>query len=407
MNIIVVNDYGSVTGGAAQVAIVSLNALAAEGYNVTFISSVSPVDRIIDTSKVRLVNFGHSDLLSNSSRTNAAFRGIWDFECSSKLKVILNDYNVKDTIIHFHTWTKSLSPSVFRAALDKNFKIVVTLHDYFAVCPNGGLYNYKSQTHCSKKPMSFGCALSNCDVRGYAQKQWRFARHLVQKQFSGIPKSIRNFISISDYSENILRPYLPDFSKFYRVRNPIDVLQKPNVKENISDGFVFVGRLGSEKGGDLFARAAKEAKVRAVFIGQGPQENHIRRSNPNAVIMGWQDRSVVVQEIKKSKSIVFPSLWHETQGLVVSEAAALGVTAIVSDCCAAKDSIIDGKTGLLFKGGDLNDLITKLRMIDNNTSFEKELGKNAYDFYWEDPSTPSTHAKELIMCYEDILLSTS
>jgi len=33
---------------------------------------------------------------------------------------------------------------------------------------------------------------------------------------------------------------------------------------------------------------------------------------------------------------------------VVLEAAALGVPAIVSDACAAKEAIIDGETGLLF-----------------------------------------------------------
>ena len=44
-----------------------------------------------------------------------------------------------------------------REALGRDFRVVVTLHDYFSVCPNGGLFNYVTQKHCLKEPMSISC----------------------------------------------------------------------------------------------------------------------------------------------------------------------------------------------------------------------------------------------------------
>lgn len=403
MRIIVVNDHGSVTGGAAQVAIASLNALADSGHDVTFVSSVPPVDSGIDTSKVRVINFGFDDLLGNPSRLSAAVHGLWNFRCAREFGVLLDEYKSDNTVIHFHTWTKSLSPSVLREALNRKFKVVVTLHDYFSVCPNGGLFNYVSQQHCLKEPMSIGCVLTNCDARSYAQKQWRYVRHILQTTCAGMPSLIRNFISISDYSERLLKPHLDPSARFFRVRNPIDIPRGSFPDGELGSGFAFVGRLSPEKGASLFAAAAHQANVQAVFVGQGPEMDRVRESNLNAVLLGWQNRAGVISHMCRSRAIVFPSLWHETQGLVVGEASALGIPVVVSDGCAAKDGIVDGETGLLFRRGDTKDLVEKLKLLNHNPDLARRLGHMAYARYWATPSTLETHVQELLSCYKEVV----
>ena len=403
MRLIVVNDHGSVTGGAAQVAIASLNSLAEAGLDVTFVSSVGPIDNSIDTQKVRVVNFDFDDLLGNTSMIMAAAHGIWDFRCAKRFGAVLDEYSSNDTIIHLHTWVKSLSSSVIFEALRRRFKVVVTLHDYFSVCPNGGFYNYTTQKHCLIAPMTAACALTNCDQRSYSQKIWRFARHLVQNNLGGMPKYIDGFISVSDYSEALLRPYLRPDTKFFRVQNPIDITQAPKPSENKSNAFTFVGRLSPEKGATLFARAAKRANVKAVFVGQGIEGREVIKINPEAELLGWNDRLGVISHIRASRAIVFPSQLHETQGLVVTEAAALGIAAIVSDDCAARESIIDGETGLLFRAGDIDDLMEKITNLSSDPALALRLGQTAYDQYWADPSTLDKHVQALVKCYEEVL----
>lgn len=403
MRIIVINDHASVNGGAAQVAISSLNKLAEKGLDVIFFSAVTPISPQINASMVHVINVGLKDLSHKNSFLEAALRGIWDSRCSKKLSLVLDECSPADTIIHLHTWTKAISSSVVREAYKRGFKVVCTLHDYFTICPNGGLYNYNSRTHCHLNPMSFQCWLTNCDSRSYIHKIWRNIRQIVQNKFGLMPRAINNYISISDFSEKFFIDFLPMHVKFYRVRNPVDI--KPNQRANpaASNYFVYVGRLSPEKGARLFAKAAMIAGVNAVFVGTGIDEDKIRIENPRAKILGWLGRDDVADVISNSRALVFPSLWYETQGLVVYEAAALGVPSIVSDCCAARDGIIDNVTGLLFKNGCEIDLADKLRFLKNSDAKVRELGSSSYDFYWKNPPSIEQHVDQLIDCYKKIL----
>jgi len=406
LRVIVLSDYGYVNGGAAQVAISCLGGLVKAGLDVSFVSSVGPVADLIDRDLVHVFNFGYHDLLDNPSRVEAAILGIWNSRCADRFREVLESYDPKDTIIHLHSWVKSLSSSVVKVAIDRGFRVVCTLHDYFSVCPNGGLYSYTQQKQCPLSPMSFACVIDNCDSRNYAQKLWRVGRQLVQRRFGGIPEGIKYFITVSDYSEELLRPWLPSTSVFFRVTNPIDIGKNEPSAVAGNTVFTFIGRLAPEKGPDVFAAAASLSGVQAVFVGSGPMEKTVNALNRSASVLGWRDREGVTHAVRNSRAIVFPSRWHETQGLVVQEAAALGVPAIVSDSCAAREAIVDGKTGLLFRSGDSHDLSRMLSLLDHDPELAARLGKSAYDDYWDAPSTIEIHCKQLIECYRNIMSRT-
>ena len=85
----------------------------------------------------------------------------------------------------------------------------------------------------------------------------------------------RHFITVSDFSETILRPFLPPQASIYRVPNPINVPREPPVLVANNESFVMIGRLSSHKAPLLFARAASRLGLTPVFIGEG---NAVRRS---------------------------------------------------------------------------------------------------------------------------------
>ena len=381
-------------------AISSVNALSKLGCDVTFLFAVGPLDKSVDVTKVNVIDFKFTDLLGYSSKYQAATTGIWNSLASKNFSRLLDEYESTETIIHFHSWTKSLTTSVMRLAIDRGFKVVVTLHDYFSICPNGGLYNFKERKHCLKQPLSLDCALTNCDARSFFQKNWRFVRAYVQKYIGLMPVGVKNFITISDYSEDLLRPLIGLDAKYFRVKNPIDIHQKPFPNINNSKKFTFVGRLSPEKGATIFAEAAKLAGVEGVCVGDGPLMHELRVLNSGLKFTGWLGREDVVKHISNSRAIVFPSLWHETQGLVVAEAAALGIPSIVSNGCAARDAVLDGKTGLLFQHGNVESLASALQFLAKDGQAANSLGRNAYNAYWNSPSTLDKHAYELIKVYK-------
>ena len=217
-----------------------------------------------------------------------------------------------------------------------------------------------------------------------------------------MPSNIKYFITVSDFSKNILQPLLPASSRFYSVTNPINTEISHPSDPSKELFFTFVGRITPEKGADLFAQASALSNVPAQFVGDGSYVNFVKNLNPGAEYLGWQDFSGVTCSLKRSRALVFPSRWYETQGLVVKEAAALGIPAIVSDSCAASESIVDGETGLLFRSGDVVDLVSKIKLLNNNPQFARNLGLAAYNKYWEEPENLQRHIDELLACYNSI-----
>lgn len=400
--IVIINDFAHVNGGAGNVALSSAIGLANHGYDVIVFSAVEPVMQELVRAGVKVVVTGQYEILKDTNRLRAATQGIWNYKALQEMAKMLASLDTENTIVHVHSWTKALSASVVGIAIRHGFKIVCTLHDYFSACPNGGFFDYPRQVICKKHPLSFGCISTNCDARSYPQKLWRVARQAVQSKFGLMPKGIKHFITISDFSEMVLKPFLPQDSAVYRVENPINVVRQVCVDAGANDSFIFVGRLSPEKGVALFAAASNRIGLAPIFVGEGESLELIKTICPTAQTTGWVSSENVLKYLVTARALILPSLWYETQGLVVAEAAALGIPAIVPDSCAARDMVEDGKTGLWFRGGDENDLMAKMRTLQRS-NIASRFGRAAFEKYWKKPSTLELHISQLESCYRNIL----
>jgi glycosyltransferase involved in cell wall biosynthesis len=402
MRIVIANDFAHVNGGTAAVAIDSAIGLARRGHRVSFFSAVGPADARLSEAGVEVVCTGQYEILRDPSRVRAMCQGLWNSAASRALNSHLNGNGREDTVIHLHGWNKALSTSVARAAMSRGCKIVCTLHDYFVACPNGGFFDHSSLRHCHRKPLSFSCIACNCDPRSYSHKLWRVARQVVQEGVGGLPGSVDAFVVLSRLSTNILRPHLPREARIFEVQNPIDVPRQPPVEVEKNRDFVLVGRLSPEKGGALFASAAREAGVPALFVGDGSSREEIASAYPSAIMTGWVPKERVADYFARARGLVFPSLWYEAQPLVLLEAAARGVPAIVSDGCAGAENVEDGVTGLLFRNGDIESLSSALRRMSDDALVQR-LGRAAYERFWAAPFTLARHVDGLECVYGELI----
>jgi len=401
-DIVVVNDYAHIQGGGSKVAIVSAAALARRGHRVTFFAAVAPVDPDLAASGAEIVCLGQPDMLGDPSALRAALRGLWNGEAGRRFGTLLDRLDPACTVVHVHGWMKALSSSVVRAATDRGFRVIGTLHDYTAVCPNGGLFNYRSAAPCTLTPLSPRCIATDCDARNYGHKLWRVARHAVQQRRGGFSRPFGRYVCLSDLNRRLHAGRLPEGARMEMVRNPIDVPRGPPADPACHDTFLFVGRLAAEKGPLLFATAAAEAGVPAAFVGDGYLAAAVRAAAPQAELTGWQPAEAVARRLRHARALVFPSLWPETQGMAVSEAAALGVPAIVSDGCAAREAVEDGVTGLLFRSGDSADLRRQIERCRDDALVAR-MGRAAHARFWADPPTVDAHARALVALYAQVL----
>jgi glycosyltransferase involved in cell wall biosynthesis len=77
----------------------------------------------------------------------------------------------------------------------------------------------------------------------------------------------------------------------------------------------------------------------------------------------------------KHDILILPS-FNEAIGMVVPEAMACGLPAIISDTCGAKTYIQDGENGFIFKTYDYKDLAEKILLLSDN-NLRKKFSENA------------------------------
>lgn len=393
----VINDHGFINGGQAKVAIDSAKGLQARGHRVIFFCASGPPDADLLASGVEVVCLNQPDILDEPSALRAMSRGIWNPRAAEALSALLAPLDPVSSVIHCHGFAKALSASIGPVITGSRIPHVYTMHEFFLACPNGGFYDFQKREICTRRALGASCLTTNCDARHAVHKAWRVVRQGVIWSAGKLPGRLRNVIYISQTQLRTMEPYLPREARLFSVPNPIMVEKRRRAPIETNDIFLFVGRLSPEKGGALFAEAARRANVRAVFIGSGPEEAAIRAINPDAEIVGWVAPHEVQAWLDRSRCLVFPSVWYETFGLVAYEAQARGVPVVCGVWNSAAESLADERCGVLY---DRSDASTLAAALDRVASGEAPIdGQAIYDRYWSAPLSMDNHVDRLEAVY--------
>ena len=373
INIVIVNDFNYIQGGASKVAIDTARLLKNEGFNVYFFSAVNKENEKIEG--IKYINTNQNEALKEKNKLKGIINGIYNFKVKKEFKKLLKTLNRDKTVIMVHGWTKALSSSIFDIAFKMKFKVILTLHDYFTACPNGGYFNYKENKICKRKPLSWKCIKCNCDSRNYAFKVYRLVRQFVQNKIVRLNEKLKNVITISKFSEKILQQTLGKNTKITRIHNPIDMdydIEKVDPSKN--EYYLYVGRISKEKGVDLFCQAITELGLKGIAVGDGDEKDKLEKQYPNIEFVGWKNKNEVKQYMKGARTLIFPSRWYEGAPLTPLEAMQYGIPCIVSNVSAAVDYI--NGNGEIFELTK-EDLKDKILNCNNNI---KEYSLKAYNF---------------------------
>ena len=398
---VVLNDYCHVQGGASRVAVDEAVALAARGLRVIFLGASGPVCDQLKNAPVEVVCLEQPELLEVGKNPGVIVQGLYNRQAKRRMEEILRGCDPARTVVHLHGYTKALTTSPVRAAADMGFAVVCTLHDFYTACPNGAFFDFQKRAVCPKRGLSADCIATHCDKRRYAHKLFRVARGAAQRALGHLPQAVKHYITLSDNSVRILRPYLPPEAQFYPLENISEVEKAPPVDVAGKKAIVAVGRLDIEKGVEDLLAAARQTGVPLVFVGDGPLRP-LADAAPDCRVTGWVTPRQVMAELEEARCLVFSSLWYETYGLVVAEAAARGIPAIVSTVSAASERVRDGVEGWHVRAGDAGDLARCL-MLTRDDAAVRAAGLAAYARFWANPPTRERHVDGLLAVYERIL----
>lgn len=371
LNVIVVDDTSRNFGGTAKVAYETVRVLCSRGFNVVYFAGYGPADQRLDDVRVEEVR--DKPFLENLPKLRGAVAGLWSYATYKKLRELLSEFNSSDTVVHIHSWTHALSSSVFSACKHAGFKTVVTLHDYFLTCPNGGLYDYVHDELCEKKPCSLACIMCNCDKRSYAQKLYRCARIALQK--AALRNANVKFCYLSEFTFRLSGNQHWESSPAI-VPNPIECPSLENASQ-LNDGacerfYLFVGRFDKEKNPELFCRALTRLGLPGVLCGDGPEYDRLKDAYPNMTFTGWCNAQQIQEYYRACRALILSSSWYEAQPLSCLEAMLTwGVPCIVPKTCGAVSYIEDGVTGLYFERNSIDSLCAAIQNMEQSDAYER------------------------------------
>ena len=362
-HVIIVSDRGYITGGAGNVAINTAIELS-NVIDTLYFCSIGPVCNELLQSKTKVICLNQREPLKDRNRIRGFFSNLFNKKAEKKLLEIIDNFGNEEVVVHIHGWTKALTSSIFKKLHKyKNVRVILTLHDYFYVCPNGGLYNYKKQIICDKKGGSFKCLLCNCDKKNYLTKLFRYVRFVKQKKDM---KCVKDFIYISSLNKRVFENNVSFKPNLYYLPNFTSCKKQFIADVQTKKYFGYIGRLDLEKGIDIFCEAITLTGVEAMVIGDGQLRQTLESKYKNIKFVGWIGKEDYPKYFSDIKCFVFPSKWYEGAPLVLKEVFSFGIPFLVSDCSSAVEEIVDGKNGFVF-GNSVEDLVKTIERTNNKT----------------------------------------
>lgn len=396
-NVIVVNDYDYVQGGASLVAIETANLLFESGYNVYFFCGVSNKEKSILNKEIPVISTNKYAALENPNKIVGVVQGINNSSATKEMEKLLRKMNIEETVVFIHGYTKVLSTSFIKVCKKYNIKTILTAHDYFSICANGGLFNYKKNQVCQLQGTR-KCKWCNCDSRNFLIKLYRDIRFFAQN-INKFRDSIDYLVTISETNEALLRDFFSK-SNIVRIYNPTSITErKERILAEANDCYIYVGRVDKEKGIDFLCNAFLGGNKKLLVVGDGTELKNFREKyeSENISFTGWVNHDDVLMYMCKAKALIFPSLLYEGAPLTIFEAQSMGLPVIVSKFSNGKD-FVTSDTGWIYNPYDLDEL----KNIITSSDLIQEKSIAAYNNYWNNPFTKIRYIKEIEKLFKKI-----
>ena len=363
--LLIISDFSDASGGAEKVATSCIHAAAAANFKVHALYGDSGPAAGALPPEVAVTALGHS-ALRDRVRPPDLFQKTVNRPATQALSALLRRLGPR-AVVHVHTWSQILSPAIFHTLKAAGARVIVTAHDFFLSCPNGGYVNYRSGRICDLKPLSRGCLATNCDKRNYLQKLWRSQRTAVQyRAGDAFWNNVLVILAHRDMEGPLRRN--SRLKRFIELRSPTPPFFTEPIEVAGNREIAFLGRMTWEKGVLTLAQALEASERSGVFIGNGPLIDRVRASAPRSEVLGWLDDADAAQRLKRARAFVLPSLMPEPYGLTAVEAMLSGLPVIVSDACLIAREVEAAGAGVAFKSGDAADLARAMARLDDDAA---------------------------------------
>jgi glycosyltransferase involved in cell wall biosynthesis len=392
-NCIMVCDNAAHTGGISAVMLQQAMGLRAAAIRVYVFAAFGPADPALLHQADGVV------CMLAAPRQRNRLAEVWNRASAPALQQFLEGFSAQDTVVHIHSLSMGLSPSIAQALRATKIPYVITAHDAGWACPTGYFYHFGKAAPCDFVPLSTDCLASQCDKRSYLHKLYKVTKMVTLDYVSHLKRDAAAIIVPSALLRQRLRSRVPATTPVMILQNPVHAADL-GPRDSNGTRFLFVGRIWEEKG-ILELLQAIGGRYPLTVVGDGPLRAELAQRYPQVWFKGWLAPEQVAQEMREALAVILPSVYLEAFGLVVAEALALGVPVVVSDRAGAASMVENGVNGFVVDMGqplELLDSCAALMDAPRATSMSRQ----AYRSYWRSPMSTNVYMDGLLAIYRAI-----
>ena len=381
--LIIHNEYGKFSGEEAVIE-AQINNLSLNGVKVYQYSRSS---RDIDS-----LSFG---------KTRAFLSGLYSVKAVKEVRKKIK--SEKPDIVHIHNLYPFISPAILPVIKKENIPVIMTVHNYRLICPNGLFYNYTGICErCTGRLKEINCVVYNCEdsffkSTGYALRN-AFARYREYYK-----NNVDAYLCLTNFQKEKLQEYGFPLNKMYILPNMYNKSLPSSQPRNKHTYIAFVGRICKEKGIDLIIKAARELPdVQFKLAGAVRNGTCLNNLPSNITYCGVLHGDELDEFYRDASAFVMASIWYEGFPMVLPEAMAYRLPVIAPRIGGFPEIVGDGKSGVLFAMGNYQDLIEKIKYIWKNPDIAREMGENGFQKLTREYS-PDTYYNKLINVYRQVI----
>jgi len=378
------NKYGQFSGEEAVVA-AQIKLLQENGHQV-------------------LTYFRSSEELETMSnaKLKAFFSAFYNPTSNKDIKKILDQE--QPDLVHIHNLYPLISPAILPVIKKMGIPIVMTVHNYRLLCPNGLFFNQGEICEkCTGASKELNCITNNCESSlfkstGYALRNL-WAR--TQKQYL---ENVTVFLCLTAFQKNKLATNGFPIHKLEVLPNFYNKAIKQLNVELVTRNYVaFAGRISPEKGIPDLLKAAKNLPHITFKLAGGVREGYLEELDipENVTLLGMLAKDELNVFYKNARIYLHTSVCYEGFPMVFPEAMAHQLPIIAPNMAGYPEVVEENKNGLLFKSGDIASLTNAIQKLWDDPKRCENFGKNGFEKVKKQYSVTAYYQK-LISIYQTV-----
>ncbi|WP_405565119.1 glycosyltransferase family 4 protein [Polaribacter sp. Asnod6-C07] len=312
-------------------------------------------------------------------KAKAFFLGLKNSKAIADIKQIIKDE--KPDLAHVHNLYPIISPAILPVIKKMGVPIVMTIHNYRLLCPNGLFFTKGAVCEkCTGSKRELNSIINNCE--GSILKSSGYA---LRNLWSRITKKYENYIDsylcLTSFQKEKLVQNGFEESKCLVIPNFFNKkLEDKNYDISDKNYIAFAGRISPEKGLPILLAAAKKLpKISFHLAGlMRPGYRQELEIPKNVVLRGMLNADEMKTFYEKAKILVHTSICYEGFPMVFPEAMAYKLPIIAPDLAGYPEIVEHNYNGLLFKPQNSNDLADKIVSIWTDKEKLEVFGKNGF-----------------------------